>query len=811
MFSASRLVMIINYLKTGFRHLVRNRVTTIINVGGLALGMAIAILIGLWVNDEFTFDHHHTKHERIAQVYKGKAQKWLPYPLALELKENYHRLFKSIAITNPHYEHILSSGDEKTGSVGMFAEPALPAMLTLDMIEGSIDGLSDAHSILLSESAARLLFGNEPAIDKMVRVDNKLDVKVTGVYKDIPQNSSFQEVKFMIPWQLFVVDNPWMQTGAGWDNHFLFVYTELADGVTNEEVAPVIAEAAIKVIRDIDYMKQELQYDQTVWTMPMDRWHLHSTFDPATVGFSNGPVQFVYLVAAIGVFILLLACINFMNLATARSERRVREVGVRKAIGSLRSQLVGQFYCESFIVVILSLVIAVVIASLALPSFNELAGKAMTLPFANINFWIASISLTIITGVLAASYPALYLSSFRPAVVLKGRIQGGKVASLFRRLLVTIQFTVSISLVIATIVVYKQIVFTKNREVGYTREGLLMIRSFTGGAGRNIGASKFETLRNEMLKTGMAKEISYAGGKVTSAWSQGGGFTWEGKDPSYEPTIGTLHVDHRFGRTVGWKIVAGRDFEEGVASDSSAFVINEAAAKELGMMDPVGEVIHWKSKWHFMDKDFTVIGIVSNLMMKSPYDNVMPAVFYLQPFVSTVHVRLNDQVNPGEAVSKLETAFKKILPDQPFQYQFADDEYNRKFAYEERVGKLASVFAVLAISISCLGLFGMAVYMTERRTKEIGIRKVVGASVFGLWRMMSSEFVIIVAVSFLIAAPIAWFSLDKWMQNFVYRTELSWDVFAAAGIGSLLVTLLTVSFQLVKAASQNPVRSLKTE
>ncbi|MEI9920595.1 MAG: ABC transporter permease [Bacteroidota bacterium] len=803
-------VMITNYLKTGFRHLLRNKVSTIINVGGLALGMSIAILIGLWVHDEFTFNHHHSKHERLAKVYKGTAQEWLPYPLAVELKENYRQSFKSLAITDYANEHILSSGTEQVGVVGQFAEPAFPDMLTLEITEGSIDGLRDAHSVLLSQSTARLLFGDKSALDQLVRIDNSLDVKVTGVYKDLPINSTFSELKFIAPWELKTINDPFIPQ-QGWDNHFLFIYAELADGATFDQVAPLIRDAEGKVIRNLDHMKEEAETNPPVWLMPMDRWHLHSTYDPSSLSFSNGPIQFVYLVSAIGIFVLLLACINFMNLTTARSEKRVREVGIRKAIGSLRSQLVGQFYAESFLLVFMGFAIAIGLAYMCLPLFNELAGKQLVLPLVNPMFWITGLLMAIVTGILAASYPAIYLSSFRPAVVLKGRITTGKLAGLFRRVLVTVQFTVSISLIIATIVVYKQIMFTKDREVGYTRDNLLMIRGWNGSAGRTMSAATFNALRSEILRTGVAEEVSAAGGMVTSAWSQGGGFEWAGKDPELNPTMGTLSVGPQFGKTIGWKIINGRDFDENIPSDTSALVINEAAAKEMGLINPVGEIIHWKSKWHFVDKDFKIVGVVSNLVMKSPYDNVMPAVFYLRDFVAYIHVRLGNEVDTHDALSKIETVYRKILPDKPYEYRFADDEYNAKFAYEERVGKLATVFSVLAIVISCLGLFGMAVFMTERRTKEIGIRKVVGASVFSLWKLMSAEFVVIMLISFAIASPLAFYGLNNWMQAFTYRANISWEIFAAAGAMAMTLTLATVSFQLLKAANRNPVHSLKTD
>jgi ABC-type antimicrobial peptide transport system permease subunit len=770
----------------------------LINTGGLALGISIAILIGLWVNDELTFNNYHQNHGRIAQVYKWSGQKWLPYPLSVELKEKYHQSFNHIVTANVANDYILSSKDNRFSVHGQFVEAGLPEMLTLEMTEGNWSALRDPHSVLLSESIAVSLFGKEKALDKLVRISNQMDVKVTGVYRDLPHNSEFGEIKFFAPWDLLVLENPGI-TKAGWDDHFVFVYAELAPNVTFDQVAPLIADAEMNVIRNLDYMKEEAAENTQIWLHPMDKWHLHSAFG------SNGPIQFVYMISSIGIFVLLLACINFMNLATARSEKRMREVGIRKAIGSLRSQLVGQFFSESFIVVSIAFAAAVIIAALFLPAFNQLAGKEISMPWTNYLFWLSALALMLITGVLAGSYPALYLSSFRPAIVLKGQNRVGRMAFFLRRVLVTVQFTVSISLIIATIVVYKQIAFAKDREVGYSRGGLIMVtsRAYNG---------KYDIIRNELMRTGVVNHVASAGDKVTSAWSQGGGFEWEGKIAGTNPTIGTLGINHEFGKTVGWKIVQGRDFEESIASDSSAFVINEAAAKIMGMTTAAGEVIHWKSKFHDnVDKDFVIIGVVSDLMMKSPFDPVMPAVFFLQKDFGAIHIRLADVTNASGAVSEIEKAFRKVAPEIPFEYSFADTEYDLKFAYEERVGKLGAVFAALAIIICCLGLFGMASFMTERRTKEIGIRKVVGASVFGLWKLMSSGFVVLVVVSWAIAVPIAWYALSLWIENFVYRTAITWEIFAAAGAGSLAITLLTVSYRLLEAANRSPVNSLKTE
>lgn len=801
--------MLINYLKTGLRHLRRHKLNSIINVGGLALGMAIAILIGLWVNDELTFDHYHKNHNNIAQVYKWTAQKWLPYPLAVELKENYHQPFKQIVTVLPRQGYnTLAVGENVFKVEGQYVDPRFLDLFTLEMIEGDWNALNDPYSVVISESTAKKFFGNSSAMDKLMKFDNTVDVKVTGVFRDMPHNSEFYQREFFVPWRLLEIQQADI-TANGWDNHFVYIYVELNPGVTMEDASQSILKSEAKIIKNVEYMPKEAAENSTVWLHPMWKWHLYSTFDWQAGTFSNGPIQFVYLMSVIGLFVVILACINFMNLATAQSEKRMREVGVRKAIGSLRSQLVGQFYSESFIVVFVSFALSIVIAAISLPAFNDLASKQMTMPWLNLTFWTGSILLMSLVALVAGSYPALYLSSFKPSVVLKGNTKTSQLATLFRRLLVTTQFSISIMLIIATIFVYKQIVFAKDREVGYSRGGLLMIpaRGYS---------SKYDVIRERILSSGVATDVAGAGGRVTSAWSQGGGFQWDGPDHGSEKmlttTFGTLDVTPPFGKTVGWEIISGRDFDENIVSDSSAFIINEAAAKAMGFTDATGEVVHWKSKWHAnVDKDFRIIGVVKDMVMKSPYDQTMPAVFYLSNFVSTIHVRLSENISTVEGLRKVEELCRSIAPEAPFEFNFADSDFDQKFAYEERVAKLASVFSVLAIIISCLGLFGMASFMTQRRTKEIGIRKVVGASVFNLWKMMSTEFVAIILLSFVIAAPVAWYSLDKWLQNFVYRTDVSWYVFAAAGGGALFVTLATVSFQLLKAAHRNPVLSLKTE
>ena len=470
-------------------------------------------------------------------------------------------------------------------------------------------------------------------------------------------------------------------------------------------------------------------------------------------------------------------------------------------------QLVNQFFSESFLVVILAFVVALVAVSTSLNWFNELAGKQMEMPWTNIYFWLSSFIFILLTGLLAGSYPALYLSSFNAVKVLKGSIRAGRFASLPRKVLVVTQFTVSVTLIIGTIIVYQQIQFAKDRPVGYSREGLLMIQMTTPEF-----HGKHDVLFTELKNTGVVLEMAESSSPPTDIRNQNGGFDWSGKDPAFIPQWATLTVTAEYGKTIGWQFVKGRDFSREIASDSAGFVINEATAKLLGFENPIGETVRWSGGWRSKFSSFTIIGVIKDMVMKSPYAPPVPSVFFLSKYgTNWINVRINPKISTAEALPKIETVFKKIVPSAPFDYKFADQEYALKFVAEERVGKLASVFAGLAILISCLGLFGLASFVAEQRTKEIGIRKVVGASVFNLWKMLSKDFVVLVFISCLIAIPMSYYLLTVWLENFEYRTEISWWIFALTFATSLVTTLLTVSYQSVKAAMMNPVKSLRSE
>lgn len=807
--------MVKNYFKIAWRNLIKNRISSFINVGGLAVGMSVAMLISLWIYDELSFNKYYKNYDRIAQIMtRGEDAKEGPYvnnsvqyPLATELQTTYKDNFSHIVKASWVQDYILSGGDKNLSAKGQFMDAAAPEMFTFKMLNGNWNALNDPYSIMLSASVAKALFGNSDPMGKMVMISNKISVKVTGVYEDFPVNSQFNYVKFFSPWYLWEAQNDWIKKSANnWDNHFLKIYAEIKPGFNFESVYQNIKNVELQNIKKLENFQETIARNPKVFLLPMSDWHLHPIDRKAVI--DDKPVRMVWLVGIIGVFVLLLACINFVNLSTARSEKRAKEVGIRKTIGSMRLQLMYQFFAESFLVVIISFGLSCLLVNLFLPWFNSLSAKEMKLPWNNFYFWLMSVCFIFITGLLAGSYPALYLSSFKPVKVLKGTFRAGKLAALPRKTLVVMQFTVSVALIISTIVVYRQIQFAKDRPVGYNREGLIMLdmRSddFFG---------KYDLFRTELLNTGVVSNMSESMGKLTEVVSGNNGFDWKGKDPNKDESFGTLAVTHEHGKTVGWQFIAGRDFSRTFSSDSSGVVLNEAAAKYMELQNPVGETVTWKWRDN-KPKPYTILGVIKDMVMRSPYEPVEPTMFFIKPLnggVSCMNIRVKAGVAMSKALPKIESVFKKLIPLVPFDYQFADEDYASKFAAEERIGKLAGFFTILAVFISCLGLFGLASFVAEQRAKEISIRKVLGASTFSLWRLLSNEFVVLVIISLVIAVPLAYYFMHGWLQDYQYRADLSWWIFALAGAGALLITLLTVSFQAINAAIANPAKSLHME
>src|SRR5688572_2246133 len=795
-----------SYLKIGWRNLLKNKSYSTINIGGLAVGMAVAMLIGMWVFDELSFDKYHRNYDRIGRIIRTGTMNgvtgtttYLPFALGEELTTKYGGNFKHVIMSWPVRDHILSFNDKVDSYAGGFVEPGAPEMFTFKMLKGTLQGLKDPHSILLSASLSKILFGDEDPIGKHMRIDNRMDVSVTGIYEDLPHNSHFYKAQFFAPWDLLVSVNDWM-VGQGFGNNFLDIYVELAPSTDFKNATASIKDAILNNIRDD---KEYVAINPQVFVHPMSKWHLQSEWKNGEL--TGGLLQFVWLFGIVGVFVLLLACINFMNLSTARSEKRAKEVGIRKTMGSFRFQLVHQFFSESFLVVILAYVFASLIVLVSIGWFNELAGKQMTMPWSSSYFWGLSVAFILVTGLLAGSYPAIYLSSFKPVSVLKGAFRAGRFASMPRKALVVLQFTVSVTLVIGTIIVYQQIQYAKDRPVGYTREGLLMVQMTSPDY-----SPKLTTLRDELKNSGVVDEVALCTGPTTEVWSSNGGFRWRDKDPNQQAEFATLAVTHEYGKTVGWQFVDGRDFSRDLASDSTGFVITEGAASVMNLKNPVGEIVHWAPGW-MPAKDYKIIGVIKNITMTSPFSDQLPTVYFINESYNVINIRINPSSGMPDALSKIGSVFKRVVPTVPFDYKFADEEYSAKFAAEERIGKLASVFSALAIMISCLGLFGLASFVAEQRTKEIGIRKVVGASVFNLWKLLSKDFVVLVVISCLIAILPSYYLLSSWLKNYEYRAEISWWIFALTFAVSLVITLLTVSFQAVKAALMNPVNSLRSE
>ncbi|MBN9381154.1 MAG: ABC transporter permease [Chitinophagaceae bacterium] len=791
--------MLKNYCKIAWRHLLKSKLYSSINILGLSLGMAVTLLIGLWVWDELSFNHYYRNHASLAlmfdnQTWNGKTStdKEVDIPLAEILKTEYPNEFKQVALISPSEPgHLLIAGDKNITTTGIYMQPQLPEMLTLHMLSGARDGLKDPSSVLITASVARALFGSSDAVGRQIRIDSNRQAKIAGVYEDLPRNTDLHFVKLILPWDTYESAHPWVQHAANrWGFHFGRMIVQLNPGVDIDRVN--------KKIKDLP-KRYEKEGKEDIFLHPMDKVRLYNEFKDGKI--AGGLIRYVWFFGIIGVFVLLLACINFMNLSTARSEQRVKEVGIRKTVGSLRGQLIAQFLCESLLLALSAFILAIFLVYISLPLFNAmLANKELKLPLDSPLFWILTTCFTLFTGVIAGSYPAFYLSGFPPLKVLKGTFRAGARGSLTRKVLVTVQFTISIALIIGTIIVYRQIQFAKDRPVGYVREGLITVNAeYSPEIMRHLDA-----LKNELIKTGAVEKVATSDQPVTDVYIGETNFSWDGKDPNSHQLFRIMSISPGFGETIGWKIKEGRDFYKDYRTDTATLLVNQAAVALMGMKDPLGKVLAngpGRSR---------IVGVVNDLLTESPFSSSVPTVYWLTGG-TYIHLRVNPNMSMQTALNRITPLFKKYSPQRPLDYRFVDEDYEFKFVVENRISRLATFFTIFAILISCLGLFGLASFVAEQRTKEIGIRKVLGASVFSLWRLLSREFVALVMLSFLIAAPIAWYYLDQWLQKYEYRAPISWWIFATAGILALVITLLTVSARSVRAALMNPVRSLKTE
>src|SRR6266542_2082435 len=795
--------MFTNYLKIAWRNLLKSKFYSIINILGLAAGMAVAMLIAFWIWDEVTYDRYHTKHEQLAQVMttytdndgKKETGQAVCMPIGKELSSKFGSDFKNISMASWNFGHVLAVGNKKITASGMWVESNFPSMFSLKMLKGNINALSDPSTILINASLAKTLFGDADPINRMIRLDNKDNYKVAGVFEDLPRNTTLYDAKMFLPWKKYITTEEWLKNAATqWNNHSWQAFVQIADNINMDKETEKIKNVVMVHKNAVTEGQEEAVL------FPMDKWRLYSDFKDGKA--AGGRIQFIWLFSIIGVFVLMLACINFMNLSTARSEKRAKEVGIRKTVGSVRSQLIKQFLSESVLVAFISFVFSIIFVVLLMPMFNKLADKNIELPWNNAFFWSIALAFTFITGLISGSYPALYLSRFEPIKVLKGTFRVGRFASLPRKILVVVQFTFSIALVIGTIIVFKQIQYAKNRPVNYRNQGLITIGMSTPDL-----YGHYDAIRGDLLATGVVNNMAESSSPTTNVWSNQIGFNWQGKDPNTLPSFGTIAVTTDFGKTIGWQIKRGRDFSKDFATDSLGMILNESAVKLIGMkQDIVGKTIR------FNDKNYTVVGVIKDMIMESPYSPVKPTVFLNDVnWANIITVSIKHGVPVQNVLSKIETVFKKYNPGAPFDYTFNDEDYQKKFADEQRVGNLATFFTILAIFISCLGLFGLASFVAEQRKKEIGVLKVLGASVFNLWQMLSKEFALLVFISCFIAITLSWYYLNSWLKQYDYRTTISFWIFIASGIGALAITLITVSFQAIKAAIANPVKILRTE
>jgi len=784
--------MIKNYFKTAFRNLWKNKSYGFLNVFGLAIGIACAAFIFLWVEDEMSYNHQNVKRDQLYKIlenqpYEGKTYTFSATPglLAKGMKDEIPGIKNACRMTWEQYT-LFNLGEKSIYERGVYVDSSIFDMLTLPLVAGNKENaFKQLHSLVISEKMAAKFFGERDVLGKTLKVDNKEEYVITGVFKDIPQNSSIK-FEWLSPFKIYNDRNGWLNE---WGNNGIQTLVELEKATDPATVNKKL----------YSYLQSK---DTTIVARPflfgMNEWRLYSKFEEGKQ--TGGRIQYVRMFSTIAWIILFIACINFMNLATARSEKRAREVGVRKVLGAGKKILVAQFIGEAMILAFLSLFIAVGIISLVLPAFNTLVEKQLSIGFNNPLHILSLLAIGLLCGLVAGSYPALYLSSFNPISVFKGLKLKGSGASLIRKGLVVVQFGLSIFFIIGTIIVYNQIQHIKNRDLGYNKDNVIQ----TGLRGNM--KDNFGVIKQQLLSSGFVENAAMSNLNQLYMGSSTGGYDWEGKDPSKKVLVTQDFISPEYIKTMGIQLTKGRDFYTDPKQDSLNVIINETFAKIIGKKDIVGTLLRNDST------NYTVVGVVKDFVFGDMYAKSDPLIFRCWPdYFGYMYVKLKPQANVERAVDKIKTTITSNNPGFPFDYIFVDDEFDKQFKSEVLIGKLSRIFALLAIVITCLGLFGLSAYTAERRTKEIGIRKVLGASVTGITSLLSKEFLILVLIAAVLAFPFAWWIMHGWLQDFAYRITISWWIFISAAVLAMFIALFTISFQAIKAALANPVKSLRTE
>ncbi|GAA4446997.1 ABC transporter permease [Nibrella saemangeumensis] len=787
--------MLKNYVKIAFRNLLRGKGFSFINISGLAIGMASSILILLWIQHELSYDQFHEKKDRIYEAwnraeFSGELQCWNTTPkiLARTMERDLPEVEQAVRVDWPR-NFLFSVGDKRMTALGNIVDSSFLNVFSFPLLKGNPQQvLREVNSIVVTETFARKLFGDADPMGRVVKLDNKDNFTVTGVLKDLPGNTRFK-FEYLLPWSYM------RQIGGddeNWGNNSTRTYVLLKPNATEASM-----NAKMKGFKPRYDKDEDGRWEMFIY--PMSRWRLYSRFDEGVE--TGGLIDFVRLFGIIAAFILLIACINFMNLSTARSEKRAKEVGIRKVAGAEKSSLIGQFLGESILIACIAGILALLIVQLSLPAFNKLTDKILFIDYGRAYFWLAFVGFILLAGLLAGSYPAFFLSSFKPVNVLKGTFRRVNAVVTPRKVLVVLQFTFAVLLIISTIIIREQIKHARDRETGYAKDNLIY-HYLTGDIGKN-----YKLIKSELLNSNIALSVTKTSSPLTQGWSDSWGIQWAGKDPNDKTDFDRYVVDDKMATTAGLQLVSGRDFDlTQYPTDSTGMLLNESALKTMGFKDPIGQIVKDNGiDWH-------VIGVVKDFILQSPYYPTKPMVIAgAKGSFNVMHIKLNGAYTTADNLRKAETIFKKYNPEYPFEYMFVDEEYAKKFASEQRIATLSGLFAILTIIISCLGLIGLATFTAQQRTKEIGVRKVLGASVLSVVALLSKDFLKLVFIAILIATPIAWYGMDQWLEDFPYRVALEWWMFVLAGVLAIVIALLTISFQSVKAALTNPVKSLRSE
>jgi predicted permease len=789
--------MLIHYLITAFRSFRKTAVYGLLNITGLALGIACAALIFLWVEDELSFDHAYPKHNELYSIrmnldYAGKIESYAgaPEPMSNAIRETVPGI-----VNNSHVRRnreLFTANDKTTYEFGLYVDTGFFSMMHLPFAKGNAAGFNNPHTLVLSEKMAQKFFGATDPVGKTLQLNNQQSFVVIGVARNPPPNVSLQ-FDWLAPVSNFLEKEKWLNS---WDTYGINTLVEVSPGADLKKINQQLT----NLLRS----KSQLPVSATCALWAMNDWHLRDNYTNGAP--DGGQITAVRLFAAIAWIILLIACINFMNLATARADQRAREIGVRKTLGAVRTTLISQFLAETLVLSFLAVLLSVLFVYLALPYFNILFEKQLVFDPLSPAHLAGLLVIGTLCGLIAGSYPAFYLSAFNAVSVLKGqRTDTKSSAGFIRRGLVVTQFAISVALIVCTVIIYQQIRHIKTRDLGFNKQNLL----YLGLPGKMV--EHFDAIRTDLLQTGVVANAAITNSPPLEMWSTitFNDMTWEGSDPNSTIKAYWEGASPEFLSTMGLQLKEGRNFHAAIKSDSSHVIINESMARLMGRAGRVGSII-MSGKYKF-----EVIGIVKDHVFNNVYESASPLILSCDKRspnnYHALYIRLQPGTNLSAALAKVEAVIKASNPGFPFEYQFADEKFDNLFRGETRVGELAGIFAALAILISCLGLFGLAAYTAERRTKEIGIRKLLGASAAGLAAMLAKEFMQLVALACLIAFPLAWGLMNNWLAQYAYRTAVHWWVFGVTGAVALLIALLTVSFQAIRSAMSNPVDSLRSE